>query len=128
MGYLPSSFGRKSQILNEPIKTSTGHYTDWVHGLEGELVLYVNTFHNVVFTDILNFHYLFIYLALIYVTTIYYMFTGERDWTDSHAELSAHLRTRTVLSVFQRRSHQFIHPWKTHCSMRTLVRLLLWQP
>jgi len=84
MGYLAIFIWKKvTDGLNEPIKTSTGHYTDWVHGLEGELVLWVqNTFHNVVFTDILNFHYLFIYLFLIYVTTIYYMYTGERDLTD----------------------------------------------
>ena len=73
MGYLAIFIWKKvTDGLNEPIKTSTGHYTDWVHGLEGELVLWVqNTFQNVVFTDILNFHYLFIYLFLIYVTTIY---------------------------------------------------------
>ena len=84
MGYLAIFIWKKvTDGLNEPIKTSTGHYTDWVHGLEGELVLWVqNTFQNVVFTDILNFHYLFIYLFLIYVTTIYYMYTGERDLTD----------------------------------------------
>ena len=69
--------------LNEPIKTSTGHYTDWVHGFEGEAVYWFQkTFENMVLTDILNFHYLFIYLFLIYVTTIYYMYTGERDLTD----------------------------------------------
>ena len=69
--------------LNEPIKTSTGHYTDWVHGFEGEAVYWFqNTFENMVLTDILNFHYLFIYLFLIYVTTIYYMYTGESDLTD----------------------------------------------
>ena len=69
--------------LNEPIKPKTGHYTDWIHGFEGEFVLWIqDTFRNAVLTDLLNFHYLFIYLFLIYVTTIYYMYTGERDLTD----------------------------------------------
>ena len=84
MGYLAIFIWKKvTDGLNEPIKTSTGHYTDWVHGFEGELVFWFqNTFQNAMFTDILNFHYLFIYLFLIYVTTIYYMYTGERDLTD----------------------------------------------
>ena len=69
--------------LNEPIKTTTGHYTDWVHGFEGEGVLWLQeTFQNAMFTDFINFHYLFIYLFLIYVTTIYYMYAGERDLVD----------------------------------------------
>lgn len=69
--------------LNEPIKTSTGHYSDWVHGFEGELVLSIqNTFQNAMLTDFLNFHYLYIFIMIIYVTTIYYMYTGEKDLTD----------------------------------------------
>jgi len=83
-GYLIIIIWKKvTDGLNEPIKTTTGHYTDWVHGFEGELVLSIqNTFQNAMLTDFLNFHYLFIYLFLIYVTTIYYMYTGERDLTD----------------------------------------------
>jgi len=69
--------------LNEPIKVNTGHWTDIVYGLEGEIVLWIQqTFENASLTDFLNFHYLFIYLFLIYVTTVYYAFTGERDLTD----------------------------------------------
>jgi len=83
-GYLLIILWKKfTDKLNEPIKTSTGHYTDWVHGFEGEFVLWIqNTFEHVMLTEILNFHYLFIYLFLIYVTTIYYMYTGEKDLTD----------------------------------------------
>ena len=83
-GYLAIFVWKKvTDGLNEPIKTTTGHYSDWVLALEGEFVLTVqNTFENAMLTDFLNFHYLFIYLFLIYVTTIYYMYTGERDLTD----------------------------------------------
>jgi len=83
-GYLAIFIWKKvTDGLNEPIKTTTGHYTDWVHGFEGELVLIIqDTFQNAMVTEFLNFHYLFIYLFLIYVTTIYYMYTGERDLTD----------------------------------------------
>ena len=69
--------------LNEPIKTSTGHYTDCVHAFEGEWVLSIqNAFENAMLTDFLNFHYLYVFIMIIYVTTIYYMYTGEKDLTD----------------------------------------------
>ena len=69
--------------LNEPMKTRTGHWTDWVYGIEGEFTKWVqDAFRSDALTEFLNFHYLFVYLFLIYVTTIYYMYTGERDLTD----------------------------------------------
>jgi len=69
--------------LNEPIKEATGHWTDWVYAIEGEPVLWIQqTFENATLTSVLNFHYLFIYLFLIYVTTVYYAYAGERDMTD----------------------------------------------
>ena len=69
--------------LNEPIKYATGHWTDWVYAIEGEPTLWIQqTFENTTLTSFLNFHYLFIYLFLIYVTTVYYAYTGERDMTD----------------------------------------------
>ena len=69
--------------LNEPIKVVTGHWTSWVHAIEGNAVLHVqNAFAHPVLTAVLNFHYLFIYLFLIYVTTVFYAYVGERDLTD----------------------------------------------
>ena len=69
--------------LNEPIKAQTGHWTDLVYAIEGEPTLWVQqTFESAGLTAVLNFHYLFIYLFLIYVTTVYYAYTGERDLTD----------------------------------------------
>ncbi len=69
--------------LNEPMKSSTGHWTDWVYAIEGDLTLWVQeVFSNALLTDILNFHYLFIYLFLIYITTVYFAYVGERDMTD----------------------------------------------
>ena len=69
--------------LNEPIKMETGHWTAWIHSIEGELTLHIqNFFENEALTAFLNFHYLFIYLFLIYVTTVYYAYTGDRDMTD----------------------------------------------
>ena len=69
--------------LNEPMKARTGHWTDWVYGLEGEFAKWVqDAFRNDALTEFLNFHYLFVYLFLIYVTTVYFAFSGDRDMTD----------------------------------------------
>lgn len=69
--------------LNEPIKMETGHWTAWVYSLEGDLTLHIqNMFANDALTSFLNFHYLFIYLFLIYVTTVYFAYSGDRDMTD----------------------------------------------
>lgn len=69
--------------LNEPIKMETGHWTELIYSIEGEFTKWVqDAFYNESLTDFLNFHYLFIYLFLIYVTTVYYAYTGERDMTD----------------------------------------------
>ncbi len=69
--------------LNEPIKARVGHWTDTVHALEGNVVLWIqNAFNHEVLTTFLNFHYLFVYLFLIYVTTVYYAYTSDRDMTD----------------------------------------------
>ena len=69
--------------LNEPIKERVGHWTDAVHGLEGNVVLWIqNSFNNDALTSFLNFHYLFVYLFLIYVTTVYFAYTSDRDMTD----------------------------------------------
>ena len=69
--------------LNEPIKSTVGHWTDAVHALEGNFVLWIQTtFENNLLTGFLNFHYLFVYLFLIYVTTVYYAYTSDRDMTD----------------------------------------------
>lgn len=69
--------------LNEPIKMETGNWTEWVHSIEGDFTLHIqNFFQNEALTSFLNFHYLFIYLFLIYVTTVYFAYTGDRDMTD----------------------------------------------
>ena len=84
MGYIVIIVWKRiTDQFNEPIKPITGHWTDLVHDLEGEIVLWIQqVFENPSLTDFLNFHYLFIYLFLIYVTTVYFAFSGERDMTD----------------------------------------------
>ena len=52
--------------LNEPMKARTGHWTAWVHGIEGAFTKGVqDAFRNDILTEFLNFHYLFVYLFLI---------------------------------------------------------------
>ena len=69
--------------LNEPIKMNVGHWTSWLYSIEGEFTKGVqDLFYNDVLTTILNFHYLFIYLFLIYVTTVYFAYSGDRNMTD----------------------------------------------
>ncbi len=84
IGYLVIITWKKiTDNLNEPIKATTGHWTDIVYAIEGEFVLWVQqAFENDALTAVLNFHYLFIYLFLIYVTTVYFAYAGERDMTD----------------------------------------------
>jgi len=72
--------------LNEPIKIRTGNWTEWIYSLEGNTTLWIQqTFENAWLTEFLNFHYLFIYLFLIYITTVYFAYVGERDMTDKVA-------------------------------------------
>ena len=72
-----------TDALNEPIKINVGHWTDWLYSIEGEFTKGIqDIFYNDTLTSILNFHYLFIYLFLIYVTTVYFAYSGDRDMTD----------------------------------------------
>ncbi|RJU85895.1 MAG: phosphatase PAP2 family protein [Candidatus Poseidoniales archaeon] len=68
---------------NEPIKIRTGNWTELIYSIEGNTTLWIQqTFENAWLTEFLNFHYLFIYLFLIYITTVYFAYVGERDMTD----------------------------------------------
>jgi len=72
-----------TDTINEPIKIKTGQWTELVYSIEGDFTKWIQgAFQNDALTDFLNFHYLFIYLFLIYVTTVYFAFTGDRDMTD----------------------------------------------
>ncbi len=75
-----------TDTINEPIKIKTGHWTELVYSIEGDFTKWIqDAFQNETLTDFLNFHYLFVYLFLIYVTTVYFAFTGDRDMTDKVA-------------------------------------------
>jgi hypothetical protein len=75
-----------TDTINEPIKIKTGHWTELVYSIEGDFTKGIqDAFQNDVLTDFLNFHYLFMYMFLIYVTTVYFAFTNDRDMADKVA-------------------------------------------
>ena len=87
LGYLVLIIWKQlTDTINEPIKIKTGHWTDLVYSIEGDFTKGIqDTFQNDLLTDVLNFHYLFMYMFLIYVTTVYFAFTNDRDMADKVA-------------------------------------------
>ena len=68
---------------NEAIKPRVGGFTHYVHGLEGEFTLWVQeTFRNAVLRDVLSFHYLFVYLFLIWFSPMYYILCRDEVMAD----------------------------------------------
>ncbi len=68
---------------NEAIKPRVGGFTHHVHGFEGDFTLWVQeTFRNGVLSDVLSFHYLFIYLFLIWFSPMYYILCRDEVMAD----------------------------------------------
>ena len=68
---------------NEAIKPRVGGFTHYVHGLEGGFTLWVQeTFRNEVLSDVLSFHYLFVYLFLIWFSPMYYILCRDEVMAD----------------------------------------------
>ena len=68
---------------NEAIKPRVGGFTHYVHGFEGDLTLWVQeSFRNEILSDILSFHYLFVYLFLIWFSPIYYILSKDEVMAD----------------------------------------------
>lgn len=77
------SFKATIDRANEPLKGLAGDYTHLLYAAEGRLTWWIQrAFEHPVLTDILNFHYLFIYLFIIAFTPIYYAYVQERDMVD----------------------------------------------
>ena len=87
LGYLVLIIWKQlTDTINEPIKIKTGHWTELVYSIEGDFTKGIqDAFQNDALTDFLNFHYLFMYLFLIYVTAVYFAFTNDRDMADKVA-------------------------------------------
>mgnify|MGYP001208614582 FL=1 len=68
---------------NEAIKPRVGGFTHYIHGFEGEITLWVQeTFRNDFLSDLLSFHYLFVYLFLIWFSPIYYILSRDEVMAD----------------------------------------------
>ena len=68
---------------NEAIKPRVGGYTHYVHGLEGEVTLWVQeSFRNALLSDVLSFHYLFVYMFLIWFSPMYYILCRDEVMAD----------------------------------------------
>ena len=70
----------------EPMKARVGGYTHWVHGLEGDFTLWAQeAFRNDLLTEILSFHYLFVYLFIIWFSPMYFILVRDHVMADKAA-------------------------------------------
>ena len=83
--------------FNEPMKTRTGHWTDWVYGIEGEFTKCLLDGLRDALTEF-HLHYLFVYL-FHYVTTVYFAYRDRHDG-QSHPQLPAYLRSGGAYYLF----------------------------
>ena len=68
---------------NEAIKPRVGGFTHIIHAFEGDATLWVQqTFENSLLTDLLSFHYLFVYLFLIWFSPMYYILCKDEVMAD----------------------------------------------
>ena len=71
---------------NESMKAKVGGYTHWVHGLEGDFTLWAQeAFRSDLLTDILSFHYLFVYLFIIWFSPMYFILVRDHVMADKAA-------------------------------------------
>ena len=71
---------------NEPLKGRVGGYTHWVHQLEGDFTLWAqDAFRGDLLTEVLAFHYLFVYLFIIWFVPIYFILVKDHVMADKAA-------------------------------------------
>jgi hypothetical protein len=71
---------------NESMKARVGGYTHWVHGLEGDFTLWAQeAFRSDLLTDVLSFHYLFVYLFIIWFSPMYFILVRDHIMADKAA-------------------------------------------
>ena len=68
---------------NEPIKARVGGYTHWIHSIEGDFTIWAqNAFKSDILTDVLSFHYLYVYLFTIWFLPIYFIMVKDHVMAD----------------------------------------------
>ena len=78
-------FGFKALIdqHNEAIKPRVGGFTHVVHDIEGDITIWAQEqFKWELLTDVLSFHYLFVYLFIIWFSPIYYILSRDEAMAD----------------------------------------------
>gem|GEM_PF-140451 len=80
------SFKKLTDFHNEPIKHVVGGWTHQIWGIEGAWTLWVQDFFlSDILTRVLNFHYLFVYLFIIWFSPIYYIYSRDHAMADKAA-------------------------------------------
>ncbi|MAU85458.1 MAG: hypothetical protein CMA21_02470 [Euryarchaeota archaeon] len=73
-------------LHNEPIKARVGGYTHLVHSIEGDFSMWAqDLFRNDLLTDLLSFHYLFVYLLIIWFVPVYFILVKDQVMADKAA-------------------------------------------
>jgi len=68
---------------NEPIKARVGGYTHWIHSIEGDFTIWAqNALRSDLLTDVLSFHYLYVYLFTIWFLPIYFILVRDHVMAD----------------------------------------------
>ncbi|MCH1591631.1 MAG: hypothetical protein L7R66_01420 [Candidatus Thalassarchaeaceae archaeon] len=68
---------------NEPIKPRVGGYTHWIHSIEGDFTFWAQSaLKSDLLTDILSFHYLYVYLFTIWFLPIYFILVKDHVMAD----------------------------------------------
>ena len=71
---------------NEPLKSRVGGYTHWIHQIEGDFTLWAQeSFRSDLLTEVLSFHYLFVYLFIIWFVPIYFILVKDHVMADKAA-------------------------------------------
>ncbi len=71
---------------NEPLKERVGGYTHWIHQIEGDFTLWAQeSFRSDLLTEVLSFHYLFVYLFIIWFVPMYFILVKDHVMADKAA-------------------------------------------
>ena len=69
-------------LHNEPIKARVGGYTHWIHSIEGDFSCGRRNYSGTITHDALSFHYLFVYLFIIWFVPIYFILVKDQVMAD----------------------------------------------
>jgi membrane-associated phospholipid phosphatase len=72
--------------INHPVKGVLGDFTWLIHAIEGNAVYYIqNVFYSTWLTGILNFHYLFAYTFIVFISVVVASYADDRELANKFA-------------------------------------------